>query len=204
VRFIGDIHADGAAYAAAVAGVDESIQVGDLEIGIAREEDVGRWPCQPGSGHRFIRGNHDSPPVCRNHPQFIESGAEGDMFFVNGAWSIDQDDREENKDWWPDEEHSQRDLDLLFEAWSNRRPRVMVSHDCPWRVSQELFQIIGYSPGSSRTARTLQAMFDCHQPGVWVFGHWHKRRDQKIGATRFICLERGGWIDIDLTAKTAP
>lgn len=119
VRFIGDIHADGAAYAAAVAGVDESIQVGDLEIGIAREENVRKWPCQPGSGHRFIRGNHDNPSVCRNHPQFIESGAEGDMFFVNGAWSIDQDDREENKDWWPDEEHSQRDLDLLFEAWSN-------------------------------------------------------------------------------------
>ena len=39
-----------------------------------------------------------------------------------------------------------------------------------------------------RTEKTLGEMFKIHQPKLWIFGHWHRKFDQKILGTQFICL----------------
>jgi predicted phosphodiesterase len=53
-----------------------------------------------------------------------------------------------------------------------------------------------YNKFNTRTGLALQAMFEIHQPEVWLFGHWHINKVQKIGATNFICLAELSFIDI--------
>ena len=57
--------------------------------------------------HKFIRGNHDDPQACREHPYWIKDGLiENDIMYIGGAWSIDREYRTEGVSWWRDEELS--------------------------------------------------------------------------------------------------
>ena len=94
MRFIGDVHGKMDEYLGVIANCDESIQVGDFGAGFVPLPVVSER-------HRFIRGNHDSPSVCRESPNWIEDGAHmGDMFFCGGAFSIDRYRRHVGIDWW--------------------------------------------------------------------------------------------------------
>jgi hypothetical protein len=95
---------------------------------------------------------------------------------------------------WPDEEHSAQDLQVLLEMYMLHRPRRVVSHEGPASAVAALFRPRHYRP--SVTSQALDAMLRLHQPEEWIFGHWHARRDERDGKTRFICLEEGGWIDL--------
>lgn len=64
IRFIGDVHGSPKAYRRAVGDAERSIQVGDFGLGFVRMP-------QLGPGHRFIRGNHDCPDLCRERPDWI-------------------------------------------------------------------------------------------------------------------------------------
>lgn len=48
------------------------------------------------------------------------------------------------------------------------------------------------------TSDGLQAMFEIHQPDIWIFGHHHKSIDTIVNGTRFICLKEADYITIDL------
>jgi predicted phosphodiesterase len=189
MRYIGDLHGKLDLYGAALAGIDASIQIGDFGFGFV---DVEPWPT---GNHRFIRGNHDDPALARAHPQHIESGPEDDKFFVGGGWSIDVDERTPGVSWWPDEEHSTAELDALTLEYARSNPTHMITHEAPSGIIPEFFET-RLPGGPSRTALALQDMLDIWTPDVWIFGHWHSRRDKIFDGCRFICLEEGGWIDI--------
>lgn len=189
MRFIGDLHGKLDLYAKAISDVDESVQIGDFGFGFV---DVEPWPT---GNHRFIRGNHDDPALARAHRQHIESGPEGECFYVGGGWSIDVDMRTPGVSWWPDEEHSTEELQSLTLAFANARPRMMVTHEAPAGIIPDFFKS-RLPGGPSRTALALQDMLDAWTPETWIFGHWHARRDKQVNGCRFICLEEGGWIDI--------
>jgi hypothetical protein len=41
-------------------------------------------------------------------------------------------------------------------------------------------------------------MLEAHQPDLWLFGHWHRNRDLRMGQTRFICVGEKETKDIHL------
>ena len=209
IRFVGDVHGKYQAYKRIIRGCQNSIQVGDMGVGFRRLSGyrAGEFLQNPphavmrAGGHRFIRGNHDNPAVCKGHSQYIPDGhIEGDMMFIGGAQSIDKEYRVEGYSWWPDEELSIAELDALVGVYTERKPRVMVTHDCP----DEIATAMAYQSGrnkldfKSRTRQALQAMLSAHSPEIWVYGHWHISFDQVSLGTRFICLAELETKDIDV------
>ena len=207
MRFIGDIHGDiTGAYSAATRNCDESVQVGDFGMGfispyIREVVDVFHTG---NPTHRFIRGNHDDPAVCRLSPGWIEDGtydADREIMYIGGARSIDTAIRTSGKNWWPDEELSLIELERIRAAFVYFKPKVVVTHDCPRPVAESLF----FAPPNderphirTRTAEALDVMLRDHPPDLWVFGHWHESRQFKRNGTEFICLGIGEYKDISL------
>jgi predicted phosphodiesterase len=191
MRYIGDSHAKFTQYVELTQDCPASIQVGDFGIGFKEVPEVG-------PGHRFIRGNHDSPELARRHPHWIPDGhVEDDHFFLGGGESIDRAMRTEGKDWWADEQLSMNELYELMDVYEAAKPRVVVTHECPSDVACLLFNHVRYRElNPSRTSQALSSLLFIHRPEVWIFGHWHQRRDQVIEGTRFICLEELGTIDL--------
>ena len=188
-RFIGDVHGKLDAYACLRQGCAASVQVGDLGVGFVDVPDLG-------PGHRFIRGNHDSPALCRTHSSWIpDATLEGGNFYLGGASSIDRWRRHPGNDVWDDEELSWGELSQAIDAYLAAQPVVVITHDGPEEVTTAL---LGGSLHRSRTAQALQAMLDGHRPSLWVFGHWHRRVDAVVGDTRFVCLEELGVLDVAL------
>jgi len=209
-RVIGDAHGKWVQYAEIAEGADQSIQVGDMGVGFlpeAMNENMNEWYVNNGMTHKFIRGNHDNPEKCKKMFGWINDGLIiNDIMFIGGAWSIDQAYRVEGVSWWRDEELSYSELALLVETYTYMKPRVMITHDCPERVSQKMFIDAGLSLGGdvshpTRTGQAFDAMFEIHKPKLWIFGHWHVSAMEKIEGTKFICLDELDFIDVDLDLK---
>lgn len=196
MRFIGDIHGKLPPYLRLLDGCKESVQVGDFGLGFGDitadyVDDV------LGTNHRFIRGNHDDPAECAKSKHWIPDGAlDRGMMFVGGAYSIDREWRTEGVNWWRDEELSYHDLGKMIEIYSANRPRVMVTHDAPADTVARAFSCYD----GNRTRDAFDSMLAIHAPEIWIFGHWHKRLDMVIGATRFICLAELEYIDLEIPA----
>jgi len=207
IRFIGDVHGKYEQYTRLIADVPRSIQVGDMGIGFRPlggppDGDFYAIPANDAMArgdHRFIRGNHDNPEVCRAHPQWIADGhVEDGMMFVGGAISIDRALRTEGYNWWPDEELSAAELKRMIALYIERKPRVMITHDCPEEVASIVLTRIPrlragkmYLP--SRTRYAFQEMWSAYAPDFWIFGHYHMSFDQVLhgdreAGTRFIGL----------------
>lgn len=193
------------------------IQVGDMGLGFR-----GTLLPHLGKQHGFIRGNHDGPDECRMHPNYM--GDYGfdlarNLFWLAGAYSIDYEWRQNrergggDKVWWDDEELSQDKLDKAFDLYSQSKPRVVVSHECPASVAKEMIGPLLITPSyghadtyysaklgctGSRTARMLEQMFERHQPEAWIFGHYHMDWEKQINGTRFVCRAELSTIEIEL------
>jgi len=178
--FIGDIHGTFPVYLNIVSRLEgESIQVGDM--GIKSNCDLP----QLAGNHKFIRGNHDDPELCRRHPNYLgDFGVRDGMFFVGGAHSPDEGKRHVMVDWWPDEELTWKQWNDCVDLYSETRPDIVVTHDCPTSVAVDFFDI----HGQSSTKKGLQALFDIHQPSLWVFGHHHRSLRRRKDGTRFVCV----------------
>jgi hypothetical protein len=214
-RLIGDIHGMVNDYKAYSIGNFDgpTIQVGDFGIGFGQSdywvESINNF--HKDGTHRFIRGNHDKPSMCRSEMVgYIPDGTiENDVMFIGGAWSIDNPDaahgwyrRTEDVDWWADEQCSDEQFYRFIELYSIMKPRVMITHDCPQKISREMFFNTGIVKGveyKTRTAQAFDAMLDIHQPDFWVFGHWHHTMRHKYGNTTFMCLGELDYIDVDLS-----
>lgn len=202
-RFIGDVHGKYRQYKKILKAGPDTIQIGDMGVGF-RRRDGSAYENPPfdkmrEGNHRFIRGNHDNPAVCKNHSQWIPDGhVEGDMMFVGGAVSVDQAYRQEGYDWWPDEELNHNQLLAIVDKYIEVRPRIMVTHDCPEEIAHYLCALSGRRKLDfpSRSRQAFQSMFQLHQPEVWVFGHWHYSYEMKILGTLWICLNELEVIDI--------
>ena len=206
-RIIGDVHGKWKSYREIVDNCAHlSVQVGDFGVGFAgvnAEEEMNQFHST--GQHRFIRGNHDHPAVCKTAMTgYIADGTvEGDVMYVGGAWSIDREWRVEGQDWWRDEELSYSELDQLIATYESVRPRVMITHDCPTLAAYRMFVrdgkgIAGRAVYLSRTGEALQAMFEIHQPEHWYFGHWHHTVSMTIDGTVFQCLGELDYVDVEL------
>ena len=192
MRIIGDVHGRIEDYQKLAAGADRSIQIGDMGLGF-RGVSLG-----PNPAHRFFRGNHDSPKVCRDHPNFLGDWGYDDaldLFWFGGADSIDKHLRREGVSWWRDEELSVADFEAALNLYETVRPRVVLSHDGPQGIVAALFGI----HNRSRTRQALQAAYELWQPCLWVFGHHHSPRDfVSREGTRFVCLPELALVDLEL------
>ena len=211
-RLIGDVHGKFGPYRTILKESPyPTIQVGDMGVGFFR------WPHGdpvPNPPHdlmveknaKFIRGNHDNPAVCKRHSQWIPDGTiEGTTMFIGGAVSIDRMFRVESFSWWPDEELSITELYDLTDKYLEAKPRVMITHECPELIANEVYRTIPtVGNGStkledhSRTRQAFQSMWSAHSPEIWVFGHWHVPFDHVLNGTRFICLPELATIDLDI------
>mgnify|MGYP000889024525 CR=1 FL=1 len=209
VRFIGDIHCNYNEYLdVAKRSIEPTVQVGDFGMGFYSYKDakMNEW-LQENPKHRFIRGNHDNLNTCLTSPGFIKDGLiENNIMYVGGAWSIDRAHRVEGQSWWADEELSSRELYDTHNVYNVTQPEIMVTHDCPLSVSEELFikrgKAIGKDVIPTRTGQAFEAMFSVHQPKIWIFGHWHHNRIEAINGTIFICLTEMNDIVIDTDTAT--
>lgn len=210
MRFIGDVHGKMDRYLSLVVGADQSIQVGDFGAGfvpLPQAHDSAMDPAR----HRFIRGNHDNPAVCAEHPAWIPDGTAETLpsgtriFYLGGATSVDRHSRVEGVEWWPDEELSiaagYAALDTYeAEVASAGRPfDVVVTHECPESIARVIFKTRRDKlTDCSRTRQLLDGMLASSAPKTWIFGHWHTDIDTVIDGTRYICLAELSHIDLAL------
>jgi len=193
--FIGDVHGKYNRYRDIIRDCENTIQVGDLFFFFGPATTENWLPNPPydsmvAGRHRFIRGNHDNPGVCREHSQYIRDGhVEGHMMFIGGGLSIDRAHRVPNYTYWENEECSYLQFQTLIQRYLDVRPDIMVTHDCPESVAEV---IMNFNPAKyddpSRTRHAFQAMLKDYSPRIWVFGHWHRSFDQVVNGTRFVCL----------------
>ena len=206
VRFIGDVHGKFGRYKTilkeATAQGIPTIQVGDMGIGFFSPYGIPSenppYDRMVEGNHRFIRGNHDNPAVCRRHSQYIpDLHLENNVMFVGGALSIDRAFRNVNESWWEDEELSVNELNDAYDLYAQVKPRVMITHEFPEVITDHMFNK-GKIDDPSRTRQAFQSMWEQHKPEMWLAGHWHQHRDINIMGTRFICLAELQIADIDL------
>lgn len=206
-RIIGDIHGNWYSYQLLTQPISHnSIQVGDFGIGFGQGEywhdQVNEY--QKSGQHRFIRGNHDNPEICKNEMiGCIKDGTvENKAMFIGGAWSIDHAYRTEGFSWWQDEELSIIQLNNMIDVYSITKPDIMITHDCPTLAAYHMFVKSGKTIGGkslhlTRTGEALQAMFEIHQPKFHFFGHWHHTASMDIDGTHFQCIGELDFVDFD-------
>ncbi len=189
MRLIGDVHGRIGDYLSLIRDVPRSIQLGDMGL------DYSALPNSP--SHVFIMGNHDNYSVV--HPCVAHSqgwGIHEGWFLIRGAESTDKALRVEGIDWWADEQLSDRECDLVIDAYTKARPDYVASHDCP----QMLLPKLGIDGKGSRTNQLLQALYEIHQPIRWIYGHHHCNHVQYAGGvgdyTIFQCLDELAYIDV--------
>lgn len=209
-RVIGDVHGIYNRYKAILKETPyPTIQVGDMGVGFSKPYIGGAIAHRPNppydlmveGDHKFIRGNHDNPSVCRKHTQYIEDGTIiGNTMFIGGALSIDKAYRYQGYDYWDDEELSHTELEICLEKFEAAKPEIMITHECPNSISNCFADTYGIKLDpkyASRTRTWFETMFGIHQPKLWVFGHWHNKLDYVNNGTRFICLPELETIDVD-------
>lgn len=188
MRFIGDIHGKFDSYLNLISNCESSIQVGDFGIGF---KPVPLIPVN----HRFIRGNHDNPELCKTHPNWIVDGSfENGIFFIGGAHSIDQYKRIEGVSWWKEEEFTYAESYSMLDIYEACKPEVIVSHEAP----ESFINRHIYSNNESRTRQMLDSMLYIHKPALWIFGHYHRSINEKKNNTRFIGLNIEETFDINI------
>ena len=205
MRFVGDIHGNFNDYSrSTVNDCKESIQVGDFGIGFASDYwhvKVTDWQ-KENPGHKFIRGNHDDPARSKAMPNYIKDGLiQDDMMFVGGAFSIDRSYRVKDVSWWEDEELSYDEFSSIVDTYQTVKPNIMITHDCPQIVADDMFFKSGFCLGKqikTITGQALEVMFRIHQPKLWIFGHYHVTMQKKIGNTIFVCVGAEDFVDINL------
>jgi len=184
ITLIGDIHGHFVTYEKLIANCQKTIQLGDFGVGF---DDWVGFDIEP--QHRFIRGNHDNPSVCKEHPNYLgDYGflAEENIFYISGADSIDKDDRTIDIDWWHDEQLSYQDLKAMMTLYGRVKPKTIISHDCPEEVFPYLhcpFHI------KSRTQQAMNQLLTIHRPKYWIFAHYHLSCKQQIDNTLYTCLD---------------
>jgi hypothetical protein len=196
ITIIGDVHGKTETYQKLIRRLppdQPSIQVGDMGIGF---KGVGLDKMPP--HHGWFRGNHDDPAKCQKTTNYLGDWGylpQYDIFYVAGAYSIDNAFRIEGVSWWSDEELSYAQFSEAIDEYARIKPRFVLSHEAPEKISAALLYDL-MSPyftakaacQSSRTCSALQYMFELHQPKEWVFGHYHVNKQLESNGTLFTCV----------------
>lgn len=202
LRFIGDIHGNMDEYNKIInASPYPSIQVGDMGVGFCDTNMI--VENSNDNRHRFIRGNHDNPHLCKSLPNYISDGTVEhingvSIYYIGGAFSIDRHAGTENIDWWADEELSYRDFQIIIDAYSVIKPDIMVTHDFPKSAAMKMFNKNHYHMVPNITSQAFDVMFGIHQPKYWIGGHWHMNKRVTYKKCKFVCVDINDYYDIDL------
>lgn len=190
IKIIGDIHGKVDAYYQLIKDVPFSIQLGDFGF-----RHSWKWLEQNkinSDNHKIIVGNHDEYPYINKYifPDYGMVNFHGlDFYTIRGAFSVDKAYRTQGISWWPEEELSYNDLQKAIDDYTNSRPYIVISHECPGDhtgISTSMFQrrwII------NRTGLAMQKMWNNYHPKLWIFGHWHRTMIYSIEGTTFVCLD---------------
>lgn len=194
---IGDIHGKWQSYAKLLTDnpADRSIQLGDFGWGFEpndsdRAQKVEKAMNEIPGDHKYFRGNHDCPAECANHEFCLDDlhwEPDHGLMVIAGANSIDRDWRTPGFDWWPEEELSYDQLMEAIDLYEQRRPRIVLSHECPEDIVPYMFSWYR-KEYPSRTREALGNMLSLHQPDIWFFGHWHQTQIFHQNNTKFVCL----------------
>jgi predicted phosphohydrolase len=184
--FIGDVHGRVREYNEIVQNEEHTAQLGDFGFGFF---DHNKIVPKLGGNRRFVRGNHDSPAICRGTAGYLGDygfAEKPSIFFVSGAWSIDWKSRIPGISIWDDEELTYETLGKALDKYSKVKPRIMISHEGP----SHIVSVMMGKPRmiKTRTSEALQAMFEVHKPEYWFFGHHHNLQTYHIGVCQFVCL----------------
>lgn len=209
IRLIGDIHGNYPFYRKQIQQADKdgisTIQIGDFGLGFnpARDLEVTQNYGIDWSAHKFIRGNHDDPKVCNNHPGYLGDFGyieEYDLFYISGAASIDKQYRTKDVNWWEKEELTSDQMDECSELYFEKKPRTVIAHDVPVTVTRDIFylQDKGIERFPNRTSYFLDYLFNGHKPADYYFGHYHLDYQKQINGTRFTCVNEMTTMDIIL------
>lgn len=177
--FLGDIHG---AYEFIPKNRGPIVQVGDLG--------VGSWTLPKfNDDFRFIRGNHDNPQLCREHPNYIgDWKLEGNVLYISGAWSIDKIWRTPDVNWWADEELNFMQMHEIL-SLPEDAVHFVVAHDCPAFLYSHL-GINGII--KENTPLFLNEVAKRFVPRKWVCGHHHQSAQlNDIGGIDFTVLGIG-------------
>lgn len=201
LTIIGDVHGKYNEYLKIIKKHKYTVQLGDFGFDYDVLENVNA------TKHKVGFGNHDNYDIGFNTPHNLgEFGLRKlngiQFFFVRGGFSIDRDMRISYEaktgrcSWWPQEELSQRQVELCLEEYRRVKPDVVIAHSPPSSICRrvgdpEVLKSFGFDPDTfeTRTDRLLQDMIDSHQPSLFVAGHMHVSYDLKIDSTRFIGLD---------------
>lgn len=213
VRFIGDTHGGWKKYKKLIKSSPEavSLQLGDFGIGFYHPYTTKLMGGNPPHDsmargcHLFIRGNHDNPGHCATHPSWVPDGtyaplkgAEGEVFCIGGATSIDQEYRVPGYTWWEGEELGYGEWLRVMDVWEKEKPDILATHDVPEEV---VVAIIAPKAGygrlyPSRTCQALQNLFEIHRPAICLHGHHHISYRQVYKGTEFIGVGERDYIDL--------
>jgi len=138
LRIIGDVHGHKERYLRLLRKAEYSLQIGDMgfEYNFLNSVDPDK--------HRFFGGNHDNydrindvPHNLGNHGIHTVPGF-GDIFFVRGAYSIDQVYRTEGVSWWRAEELNHQEAQKALEEYRKIKPDFVVTHSCPASIVRHI------------------------------------------------------------------
>lgn len=186
LTIIGDVHGYHDTYLNIATRCEGTVQVGDFGFDYAVMN--GMDPDM----HRIIGGNHDNYDIIGEVPHYLgnygtTNVAGVDFFFVRGEQSVDAHLRIEGRNWWRNEELDMGTGYAALEAYAAARPDIVITHGCPASIMGSfLTNPAKITP--SRTAQLLDAMWQAHQPSLWVFGHHHVSRSVQVEQTTFRCL----------------
>lgn len=149
--------------------------------------------------HKFFKGNHDYYDPTNQYTMPHDIGDYGvyvdeedksfKFFFMRGAHSKDWEYRQFNNwEWYEQEQLNIQQLGECFDLFVENKPKVVITHEAPDIARQSIFDIGTKDEDKNRTAQALQAMYDHHQPNLWIFGHHHTNVVKVIGNTVFMCL----------------
>lgn len=186
-------------------GCEYSVQVGDMGF------DYKDLVHLDHTKHVFLGGNHDNYDLYPTTPWALgDYGMKQigclNFFFVRGAFSIDKKGRIYNqwqsghKTWWENEELSYGQGMYALKAYTDTKPDVMITHDCPESISNMVgdsgvLAAFGIPEDFvSTTQRLLQAMLEVHQPKYWFFGHYHKNWQKAVDMTLFTCINELSYV----------
>jgi hypothetical protein len=201
IRLIGDVHGylhfrgSQQSYFNLLGEAEHSVQLGDLGWQNKWNPTFNQDMDNLFPKHMRLYGNHDGY-------DYISKNALGDFgvhtfpgfefFYIRGARSIDRAERTPTVDWWLEEELTWEQGHECVQAFREKKPEIVLSHDCP---EEALYLMAEFGKwhlsniSTSITNQIMQSCFETHKPAYWIHGHHHLSYRKKHKGTTFIGLD---------------
>jgi len=200
ITVVGDVHGDKRFISALP---PHSIQLGDFDL-------YGyQTPCVFNSPRYFVDGNHDKfsmlnvnaerpYEVAHNLFHIPRGYISGKVLFLGGGDSIDKHLRIEGISWFSDEMISREQLDTIGEKVKDKKIEVVIAHEAPHFALSGIQMPYGGKKMLTPVSLALEEIFGMVHPSLSIFGHYHMDLDFISRGCRFLCLNIGATLDIDL------